>query len=265
VQIPLVVRDALEEVSGSPRILAIDPRIVGGTPAPIGAYPWQVSIGVKGIPHNVGHFCGGSLIAPQWVITAAHCVDGGTSADNIDVLLETNYLSKGGVVIAVEKILVHEQWNPETFDHDVALLRLAAQSSSHAIPLLKPDNTNSSAPGAIAIASGWGVTRDIDNKPSNILRNVTLQIVSRNDCTGTAAYGAAITSTMLCAGFAEGGKDSCQGDSGGPLIVPDGNGSFVLAGIISWGEGCAQPSKYGVYTDVTSIEAWVSDKALSVR
>jgi transmembrane protease serine 9 len=261
VDIPLVVRDALQSVSGGPRILAIDPRIVGGSPAPIGAYPWQVSIGIKGAPHNVSHFCGGSLIAPQWIITAAHCVGGGTSADNIEILAQTNLLSTGGQIILVDKIIVHEKWNPETFDHDVALLHLKRTSSSKPIQLVTPDTINTLAgPGLIAIVSGWGVTRETGNLPSNILRNVTVQIASRKDCTSPAAYGEAITDTMICAGFAEGGKDSCQGDSGGPLMVPDQKGSFILAGIVSWGEGCGQPSKYGIYTNVATIQKWATDK-----
>jgi transmembrane serine protease 9 len=256
-EIPVVLQDVLTGILGNPRILAVDPRVVGGSPAPIGAYPWQVSIGISGAPHDVSHFCGGSLIAPQWILTAAHCVSGGTTPDNIDVLTGTNFLSKGGRTGLIDRIIVHEKWDPDTFDHDVALLHLKGASGERPIGLITPSDASLASPGLIAIVSGWGLTREIEAKPSNVLRNVTVQLVTKKDCTSPAAYGEAITDTMICAGFAEGGKDSCQGDSGGPLIVPDKKGSFLLAGIVSWGEGCGRPSKYGVYTSIPTIQKWV--------
>ena len=105
--------------------------------------------------------------------------------------------------------------------------------------------------GGFAIAAGWGLTAE-GTEVSNILRQVTVQIVSNQVCNGLAAYSGAITDRMVCAGFPEGGKDSCQGDSGGPLMVPDGQGGYFQAGVVSWGEGCGRPNKFGVYTRVSS-------------
>src|SRR5262249_24474941 len=94
--IPLVIDDTLQNIKSGKRVLAIEPRVIGGTPAPVGAYPWQVSIGLAGVPQLNGHFCGGSLINPQWIITAAHCVSGQTLPRNLQVLLGTNILNQPG-------------------------------------------------------------------------------------------------------------------------------------------------------------------------
>ncbi|GJE44312.1 serine protease [Methylobacterium soli] len=257
-EIPAVIRDAIEFSVGSGRQVSVDPRIVGGTPAPLRAYPWQVSIGIKGIDNKLSHFCGGSVIGPDWVLTAAHCVYGQTAPENLQVLSGTNYLNDPGQISLVSKIVLHEDWSPTDYSNDIAVLKLAAPIGEVPIGLLSPEAaSNLSRPGLIAIVSGWGLTRE-DGRVSNVLRNVSVQIVSKSDCTGAAAYGDSITESMFCAGFAEGGKDSCQGDSGGPLMVPDGRGRLILAGIVSWGEGCSRPGKYGVYTLVPLFSDWIA-------
>ena len=148
-------------------------------------------------------------------------------------------------------------WNSDTFDFDVALLRLAEPTNLTSIVLLgREDATTLAQPGLIGLVSGWGLTKE-GGEVSNILRHVGVQIVARADCSSDAAYDGAITDRMTCAGFVEGGKDSCEGDSGGPLMVPDGKGNFRLAGLVSWGEGCAHPGKYGVYTAVPIVADWI--------
>lgn len=255
--IPIVIRDAIESIQNKGRVLAIEPRVIGGTPAPIGAYPWQVSVGLGGVPQEVGHFCGGSLIEAEWVLTAAHCVDGLTTPNNLQVLSGSNYLNQG-TVVSVDRIVINENWSSNTFDYDVALLHLSQRLPSKPIKLLTSEVAPSLArAGLIGVVSGWGVTREAGQAPSNTLRNVGVQLVSNADCAGAASYPGAITDRMICAGFIEGGKDACQGDSGGPLMVPDTFGSFILAGIVSWGEGCARPAKFGVYTSVPEVEPWV--------
>ena len=114
-------------------------------------------------------------------------------------------------------------------------------------------------PGFWRSPAGWGVTTE-GAQVSNILRHVTLQLVSNKDCNGLASYSGAVTDEMICAGFVEGGKDSCQGDSGGPLMVPDMKGGYLQAGIVSFGEGCGRPNKYGVYTRVSVMQPWVAGK-----
>jgi secreted trypsin-like serine protease len=263
--IPLVIQDAVDTISGKPRVLNIEPRIIGGTLAPIGAYPWQVSIGISGQPQIYGHFCGGSLVGPNWIVTAAHCVYGQTAPEHLQVLTGTNFLNQGGEIHLVDQIVVNEGWSSTTFDHDVAILHLPEAVHQNPISLVSPQDADRLArPGLIALVSGWGLTRESGSQVSNVLRNVSVQLVTKQDCSGTASYPGAITDTMICAGFAEGGKDGCQGDSGGPLIVPNLSGGFALAGIVSWGEGCGRPGKYGVYTFVPSVQQWL-DNAIKLR
>ncbi len=259
--IPPPLEDVIKYANERRRLLAIQPRIIGGTVAPIGAYPWQVSIGMKNVPHLIGHFCGGSIIASRFVLTAAHCVDGQTKPENIQVLAGTNVLGNGGKISAVIRILVHEKWNPSTYENDVALLELKESLNNVPVELITQDNANDlAAVGLIAIVSGWGLTKP-SGQISTVLRHVGVEIVSNSSCNGPASYGGAIKGVMMCAGFVEGGKDSCQGDSGGPLMVPNKKGGFVLAGIVSWGEGCAAPTKFGVYTRVSEFAGWVGKKA----
>jgi transmembrane serine protease 9 len=260
-EIPAVILDAADRISGKGPSLAVEPRIVGGTPAPIGAYPWQTSIGLKNVPQIDGHFCGGSILSSEWVITAAHCVYGQTTPDNLQVYFGSNFLREGGTTALVDKILLHPNWSPLTFDYDVALLHLEHPNFVTSISMVNREEMGRLArPGLIAIVSGWGLTKE-GGQVSNSLRNVAVQLVSKDDCSSVAAYGNTITNRMICAGFTEGGKDSCEGDSGGPLMVPDRRGGLLLAGLVSWGEGCAHPSKYGVYTYVPIVLDWVLSNA----
>jgi len=255
--IPLVQQDATRFSREGERILRIEPRIVGGTPAPIGAYPWQVSIGLNGIPFSTGHFCGGSIIASEWVLTAAHCVHGSTNPANLEVLYGTNLLSQGGEKVRVERIIVHNDWDSNNYDFDVALLKVSSPMTSASIPLVDQESAENLAPvGVLAFVSGWGLTSE-NGYVSNVLQHVGVQVTSSGTCNSPTSYPDQITDRMMCAGFATGGQDSCQGDSGGPLVVFNRAGGFALVGIVSWGEGCARPSKYGVYTRVSSVSAWV--------
>jgi secreted trypsin-like serine protease len=255
----------------------IIPQIVGGNLAGPAEYPWQVALVNAGMSNPwSGQFCGGSLIDPRWVVTAAHCVvDGGGAIRlpaSLDVVLGINNLSDGptagslGQRLDVAQVIVHSAYTPSAEDFDIALLRLANPATLNAtvdtIGLISPGNSLLAAPGVTATVTGWGATSEGDDG-SNALLEVQVPIVSNETCNAPASYNGQITDNMLCAGFAAGGKDSCQGDSGGPLIVPDGQGGFLLAGIVSWGEGCARQNKYGVYTRVSQFESWVNARISS--
>ena len=192
-------------------------------------------------------------------MTAAHCVKP-SSAPAIQVLGGSHELDHGGTLYSVDRVIVNEKYDDGTQDYDVALLHLSKRFEGRTIPLITPAEADRlTAPGAPAVTIGWGLTSE-DGGVSNILREVNLQIVSPAACNAPAAYDGSIGNLMICAGFTHGGKDACQGDSGGPMMVKDASGNYVQAGIVSWGEGCGKPNKFGVYTRVSQIQAWVAEK-----
>ncbi|QTA88531.1 serine protease [Desulfonema magnum] len=245
-------------------------RIVGGHDAEPGDWPWMTALIEGDESSNYdGHFCGGSLIHPRWVVTAAHCVRDewlgiDIAPEDIDVVLGVHDLKNDtGQRIKVRRIISHPSYDDELCDSDIALLELEEEASQEVLPLVPKDSV---IEGKEAVAMGWGDTDVNSFKSPETLQQVSLPIISNEIC--SQAYAADdITDNMVCAGYAEGGKDSCFGDSGGPLIVRDGN-TWSLAGIVSWGEGCAEPGYYGVYTRVSQfldfIHEYVSTLTLSL-
>lgn len=231
-------------------------RIVGGVEATEGEFPFMVSLQSS----YGGHFCGGSLIKNNWVLTAAHCVQGG-SVGKIIVGLHSQKDQSRAEVLKPKRIISHPQYNSGTTDYDFALIELETSSTFKPVDVNqnKTIGDDETTMGAEAITAGWGTTREGSGALPDKLRKVDVPLVSRAEC--LKSYPGKITERMICAGYAAGGKDSCQGDSGGPLVTKAANGDYTLVGVVSWGEGCARKNKYGVYSNIVSVNDWIAENS----
>uniref|UniRef100_A0A2I3RIS2 Serine protease 1 n=2 Tax=Pan TaxID=9596 RepID=A0A2I3RIS2_PANTR len=214
-----------------------DDKIVGGYTCQKNSLPYQVSL-------NSGyHFCGGSLINEQWVVSAGHCYK-----SRIQVRLGEHNIE----FINAAKIIRHPQYDKKTLNNDIMLIKLSSRAvinarvSTISLPTAPP------ATGTKCLISGWGNTASSGADYPDELQCLDAPVLSQAKC--EASYPGEITSNMFCVGFLEGGKDSCQGDSGGPVVC---NGQ--LQGVVSWGDGCAQKNKPGVYTKVYNYVNWIKN------
>ena len=245
---------AMSQVSAAPTA-----RIIGGSQATAGSYPWVVSL--KGSGGD--HFCGASLIDKEWVLTAAHCVEGETASGMSVVVGEFNTVmtDAGEQKRNVTKITMHPQYNKGVeSNNDIALLKLASPVSNKAVTQVVPNIMKDIKDGSLLTVMGWGNQSTTGEEFPNRLFQVEVPLVSNQECSSNyEASGIEITDKMICAGFKQGGKDSCQGDSGGPLLYQL-NGTWQQVGIVSFGEGCALPGKPGVYARVEKYNDWVSQQ-----
>lgn len=225
---------------------ALDGRIVGGKQVKIESFPYQVSLRHFGL-----HACGGSIISSNYVLTAAHCVEGFKFFYRIQA--GSSHKLIGGTLHNVKRIIQHSGYlmtKQGVPVNDIALIQVREpfkfDKTHAAIPLYE----GVSETGINATISGWGTTNS--ERSPNYLQAVDVPIISRNKCKEAYRNLTVLPEGQICAAVPEGGKDSCQGDSGGPLVV---NGK--LAGIVSWGIGCGVKGKPGIYTEVAHHLVWI--------
>ncbi|XP_036594144.1 serine protease 30-like [Trichosurus vulpecula] len=248
--------DSLATVCGTSKVSG---RIIGGQDAQEGQWPWQVSLRIAGT-----HICGGSLINSSWVLTAAHCFDNSQNPAYYGVQLGELTLSTdsaGSSLASVTRIIIHPSYKKgsDNLEGDIALVQLG--SSSQIVPVCLPSPQIEFLTGTLCWVTGWGKTNTADF--SWILQEVQVPLIDAETCDAqyhinnpTALGRTLVLEDMICAGYEEGQKDSCQGDSGGPLVCKDQNTWFQV-GVVSWGEGCAQPNRPGVYTRVQAYTDWI--------
>nr|XP_035956873.1 transmembrane protease serine 9 isoform X3 [Halichoerus grypus] len=231
-------------------------RIVGGLGAASGEVPWQVSL-----KEGSRHFCGATLVGDRWLLSAAHCFNH-TKVELVRAHLGSVSLAGVGgspVKMELRRLVLHPQYDPGVLDFDVAVLELARPLGFNTFiqPVCLPLAIQKFPVGRKCMISGWGNTQEGNATKPDILQRASVGIIDQKAC--SALYNFSLTDRMLCAGFLEGKVDSCQGDSGGPLACEEAPGVFYLAGIVSWGVGCAQAGRPGVYTRITRLKGWILD------
>jgi secreted trypsin-like serine protease len=252
-------QEATEQTPSQEPVQANAQEIVGGTATTIAANPWQVSLQSS----SGSHFCGGSILNENWILTAQHCVNNGTTISKpARIEAGTTTISGSGQVRSVAEVIVYPGYVDASKGKDVALLRLSTPldlsgANAKAIPLVTAADATAgyTNTGVVSRVTGWGTLSSGGSSPDT-LQTVDVNIVS-NSSAQTSYPNETITADQLAA--AAPGKDSCQGDSGGPLTVLKGS-TRVLAGVVSWGYGCADSRYPGMYARVSTFESWIASK-----
>ncbi|XP_055304993.1 trypsin alpha-3-like [Sitodiplosis mosellana] len=239
---------------------AYSPRIVGGQTAKIENFKWQAAL-----LEDSTFFCGGSIISPTKILSAAHCTENIIYYNKLKARVGSTNPTAGGVIKSIVKIRSHPDYNrPTSMNNDIAIFflgeSLVFDATIGRIPLA--GSSVSLSPGVSVVASGFGATTPESTKP-DVLHSVSVPIVDYDQC--YKAYKSykgpgKLTKNMICAGFyGVGGKDACKGDSGGPLVYDSGGSGTILYGVISWGAKCGDPNYPGVYAKVSVYRDWINN------
>ncbi|XP_015261969.1 PREDICTED: suppressor of tumorigenicity 14 protein-like, partial [Gekko japonicus] len=238
-------------------------RIVGGTDCEAGEWPWQVSLHTG----REGHTCGASLISQKWLVSAAHCFKDPHATSLAEPKSWTAFLGlldqrdRGNPSVqkrGLKRIIVNPYFNDFTYDYDIAVVELDSPVTftKYVQPICLPDASREFPAGKVLHVTGWGATAE-EGSGALILQKAEIRVINQTIC--KPLLTSPLTPRMICVGVLEGGIDACQGDSGGPLTSIEANNKMYLAGVVSWGEGCARRNKPGAYTRVSLFRDWVRE------
>lgn len=243
-------------------------KIQEGENAEYGEFPWQISLRRNQFGIYL-HQCGAVLLSRNWAITAAHCVHD-YQADKLQLRMGDYHTGSEGPSLKeahvhqdrkVEVVVEHSMYNHQTYDYDIALLRLDSpvEFQPNILPVCLPEY-DMDLVGQEAWVTGHGRMYDGGPQPK-VLQKVMLPILKNSECEmmyQRAGFIEYIPRNFICAGYSSGGKDSCDGDSGGPLVTQRSDGRFMLTGIVSWGRSCGERNQPGVYTRVSHFTQWIN-------
>ncbi|XP_067879492.1 tissue-type plasminogen activator isoform X2 [Heterodontus francisci] len=241
-------------------------RILGGSTSHITSHPWQAAIFIyHRRQKDYAFLCGGSLIGSCWVLTAAHCFYDRFKTHEIQVIMGRTFrkeTSPDDQALEVEKYFIHKDFDEDTYNHDIALIKLQSKSGQcakmtrHVRTVCLPQKGQRLADWTECEISGYGREEEHSAFYSVRLKEGNVRLFPSNRCTSAHLHNRTVTENMICAGDTRGTDDACKGDSGGPLVCQT-KGHMSLQGIISWGIGCGKPGIPGVYTNVANYLDWI--------
>ncbi len=248
----------VQQVSAAPA------QVINGSDVAENEHPWMVGLLLANVDDAYSaQFCGGTLIDAEWVLTAAHCTFdldfSPFAARDLEIIIGSRHLRNGtGTRIAIDQIIRHRDFDSATYYNDIALLRLATPLQNAPVVTID-DGSAVTAVETEAAVVGWGITEQ--GVGADTLRQANLPVVSYQTCAQLyEPQGYIVADTMLCAGNIAGGVDACAGDSGGPLVIwEEESQTWVQAGIVSAGAGCAEPGYYGLYTQLSDYVSWIGE------